>query len=426
MKKVNLLLAAVVAASVSAPALADYTPNAYFNGYMRAAAAFDKDGKFNSLQTNKLGRLGNESTLYGEIGIGADVAKVDDTVWTVNSMLAVSSSSPNSWVDGKDSLAFRQFNVEVKGLIDSDKDAKIWVGKKYVQREDIHITDDYYYDISGNGAGIENVSLGAGKFSTAYVQNANNMHNFDVRYSFPLWDGANFQIGNVFALEKKQTESDQVLNGNMLTLEFNQGFNGGWNKTVFQWKTGAMLGQGGTGWGQGDELDADRNALGYKRDGNGFKLYNFGETTIVGDLHMFHVFAYEYTKFDEPWHLQSAHKQDKKVEDLSIVIRPWYKLTKMTRVYAELGMWTKTTSTNDMATGKAKEDINERAQKITLAYAITPDAGNFWSRPEIRFFGTWLHGDTKNNGQKYHDAVVDSYRGGSVDMQVGVQAEAWW
>ena len=231
MKKVNLLLAAVVAASVSAPAVADYTPNAYFNGYMRAAAAFDKDGKFNSLQNNKLGRLGNESTTYGEIGIGADVAKVDDTVWTVNSMLAVSTQNINSWVglgdgsvetnnDGsykkakeKDGeIALEQFNVEVKGLIESDKDAKIWVGKRFVQREDIYITDEYYYNISGNGFGIENVSLGSGKFSTAYTQNANNMHNFDVRYAFPLWDGATFQVGNVYSQEKKQEASAQQLN----------------------------------------------------------------------------------------------------------------------------------------------------------------------------------------------------------------------
>ena len=338
-------------------------------------------------------------------------------------MLAVSSSSPNSWVglgdgdkDGKKDgeIALRQFNVEVKGLFESDKDAKIWVGKKYVQREDIHITDDYYYDISGNGAGIENVSLGAGKFSTAYVQNANNMHNFDVRYSFPLWDGANFQIGNVYSQEKKQNAADQQLNGNMLTLEFSQGFNGGWNKTVFQWKTGGQAGQGsGTAWGG--------------EDGNGYKLYNFGETTIVGDLHMFHVVSYEYTKYDKPWH-QDAELFDpnKKTKEWQVVIRPWYKLTKMTRIYAELGAWGKTTSQNCPLDGSGLEHQNEKAQKITLAYAITPDASSMWSRPELRFFGTWLHGDTRNNGQKYHNAVVNSYRGGSVDLQFGVQAEAWW
>src|SRR5574344_86523 len=171
MKKFNLLAAAVVAASMAAPAFADYTPNAYFNGYMRAGVGFDKNGHTNGNDevAHKVGRLGSETRLYGEIGIGADVAKVDDTVWTVNSMLAVSTDDEGTWASLDGSIGLRQFNVEVKGLFDADKDAKVWVGKKYVQRQDIVITDTYYYDISGNGAGIENVSLGAGKFSFTYV-----------------------------------------------------------------------------------------------------------------------------------------------------------------------------------------------------------------------------------------------------------------
>ena len=63
MKKVNLLLAAVVAASVSAPALAEYTPNAHFFGYMRAGVGFDKNGGYNTQGlggvANKVGRLGS-------------------------------------------------------------------------------------------------------------------------------------------------------------------------------------------------------------------------------------------------------------------------------------------------------------------------------------------------------------------------------
>src|SRR5574344_1531825 len=145
MKKVNLL---------AAPALADYTPNAYFNGYMRAGVGFDKNGHTNGNDevAHRVGRLGSESRLYGEIGIGADVAKVDDTVWTVNSMLAVSTDDEGTFAafneenKEKSSIGLRQFNVEVKGLFDADKDAKVWVGKKYVQRQDIYIIDTYYYD----------------------------------------------------------------------------------------------------------------------------------------------------------------------------------------------------------------------------------------------------------------------------------------
>ena len=99
MKKVNLLLAAVVAASVSAPALAEYTPNAHFFGYFRAGIGFDKNGSANSYEVGEVGRLGNENNMVAEIGIGTDIAKVDDTVWTINSMLK--SISTGTDVHGK-------------------------------------------------------------------------------------------------------------------------------------------------------------------------------------------------------------------------------------------------------------------------------------------------------------------------------------
>ena len=403
MKKVNLLAAAVLAASMSAPAFADYTPNAYFNGYMRAGVGFDKNGHTNGNDgvAWNVGRLGSESRLFGEIGIGADVAKVDDTVWTVNSMLSVSTDKEDSYValGGSDGdIALRQFNVEVKGLFDADKDAKVWVGKKYVQRQDIHIIDTYYYNISGNGAGIENVSLGAGKFSTAFVQNTKENNIFDVRYNFPLWDGASFQVGNAYVQQKKQAESDKQLNGNTVTLEFSQGFNGGWNKTVFQWFKGASAAAAQVaGWNHNAE-----------DDGNAYKLWNFGETTIVGDLKMFHVVDYAYQKLD------GENGNTKKVKTFQAVVRPWYKLTKMTRLYVELGAYGQYTKYDD---GDKEHD---RMQKATLAYAVTPDAGNFWSRPEIRVYTTWLHGTDK-------DAVFSAgYRKGSTDITVGVQAEAWW
>ena len=430
MKKVNLLLAAVDAASVSAPALAEYTPNAHFFGYMRAGVGFDKNGGYNSLGlggvANKVGRLGSESdNVFGELGLGTDVAKVGDTIWTVNMMLGMSAgdSDPGNW---SSSYGFRQFNVEVKGLFDWDKDALLWMGKRYVQREDIHITDTYYYDISGTGFGLENVSLGSGKWSAAYTKRAADYHVFDTRYNFPLWDGASLQIGNTYTLNKKPadkvstdnykldlesgtfkpltddekvTKAPDVVNGNTFSLEFTQGFNGGWNKTVYMWMEGAS--------GASVEVGASRAA----GDATAHKIYNFGETSLGGDFHLFHQVDYTYQKFDDD--------KNTKVQEYRIVLRPWVKLTQMTRAYVELGHYAKSTSEDGAA-----EHNNERLQKATVAYAITPDAGNFWSRPEMRFFVTWLHADGNNKGG---DATFTSGRkDGSTDITVGAQVEAWW
>ena len=61
MKKVNLLLAAVVAASVSAPALAEYTPNAHFYGFARAGVS-SQHYNVDDPEKARLGRLGYEKS----------------------------------------------------------------------------------------------------------------------------------------------------------------------------------------------------------------------------------------------------------------------------------------------------------------------------------------------------------------------------
>ena len=49
--------------------------------------------------------------------------------------------------------------------------ADIWAGKRYYKRHDVHINDYYYWDVSGPGAGIEDIDLGFGKASIAWMRN---------------------------------------------------------------------------------------------------------------------------------------------------------------------------------------------------------------------------------------------------------------
>ena len=48
-------------------------------------------------------------------------------------------------------------------------EAKIWAGNRFYRRHDIHINDFYFWDMSGGGAGIEDVPLGQGKFALAWI-----------------------------------------------------------------------------------------------------------------------------------------------------------------------------------------------------------------------------------------------------------------
>ena len=55
----------------------------------------------------------------------------------------------------------------VKNLIEWLPGSTIWAGKRFYQRHDVHMIDFYYWDISGPGAGLENIDVGFGKLSLA-------------------------------------------------------------------------------------------------------------------------------------------------------------------------------------------------------------------------------------------------------------------
>ncbi|MDY5995304.1 MAG: carbohydrate porin [Succinivibrio sp.] len=473
MKKVNLLAAAVLAAAFAMPAQADYTPNANFNGYLRSGVMHGNSAFGSKTEVGKLGRLGNENDTFMEFGLGADVAKVDDTVWSVNTMLAVSHDGyQGDWVSLGDCGALRQFYASVKGIMDWDKDASVWIGKRFYRREDIHITDKYYHDVSGNGAGIENVALGSGKLSVAWLRNDDGLdyhedfdknvykvtgkpskvalHFFDVEYDFPVWDGANMEIRNTYMLPRKDSDNSwytaETKGTNNLMIELNQGYSLGWNKTVLQYQYGPQAGMNVFGfqrWGAGD------GQSGLADSAWGINLMNFGETHFTENFGMFHVIGAHFAGGRDGLatyengaltNVKESSFKDKKA--FQLVVRPYYKLTKMTRLLLEAGFYTESTthwakaSVNDI-NYVTENTSNVQAKKVTLAYALTPDAGNFWSRPELRFYVSYLKGgnDQGTLGQYGNsDYTVSSatderfgYSHKKANQFIfGAQAEAWW
>ena len=422
---------------------------AEFNGYMRSGVMQGTSPFGHKAYVQQLGRLGNENDTFGEMQITGDIAKVDDTVWSVSTMFALGGDGKeNNW---DSNISNRQFYAQVKGLL--DKDAILWVGKKYVQREDSHIGDFYFYDVSGHGVGFEQLNVGTGKLSAAWTRKDNGnatyktfedkyvikqkadqkddkgnalsgsagdvvsgkfateenvkvrLNVFDTRYSLPVWDGATLQVGATYlrALRDKNgeaghmswTDTNEVRDAFNFTLELGQGFSAGWNKTVVQSFSGSSA---DCAW------STTADVKGKAFTGQGYRLLNFGETHFTDNLGMFHQFTAAYS---------SSNKYDNK-RTLGLVVRPYYKLTKMTKVLAELGAYVERTKAEDGS------HVTEGGQKATLAYAISPDASNFWSRPEIRFYVSYINVTDKNKefdnlGKKTgHDTVF------------GAQVEAWW
>ncbi len=431
MKKVNLLAAAVLAAAFAMPAQADFTPNANFNGYMRSGVMHGNSAFGSKTDTVKLGRLGNENDTFMEFGLGADVAKVDDVTYSVYGMIAHGGDGNEK--DWNTNLSCRQAWAGAKNLLGQGDDF-LWAGKRYYKREDIHILDEYYYNVSGTGVGLENVILGPGKISLAWTRNDKDfdkysqksgyndpdskhkpskvkVNTYDVRYEFPVWDGASLQLGATYLEAEKDKngyyrtytieKENSIGDGLNLSAELNIGLLGGFNKTVVQSFSGSSAADVHYGTG----------AAVFNDEGQGWRFINWGDVHFTKEFGMFHVAQYAHS---------SGFKSYDSERSVNLVVRPYYQLTKMTKLLAEVGWFADKMTANTDDNG-VQSYVSKHGSKYTLAYAISPDASNFWSRPEFRFYVSHVSVSDNMNIGPTHEWVRQTS-----DNMFGAQVEAWW
>ena len=427
MKKVNLLLAAVVAASVAAPSFA---ANVETHGYFRMTANQGKGGQMTKWQENNVGRLGNEADDYGEFIARAEIAKVNDTTWTFQGQWQLFGDSDQN-VNDK-SFQNNEAFLSVTGLFDWDKDAELWAGRRYL-RQYVGIVDWYYGNYSGHGAGINNLQVGPGKASLfwsrvdrdnfTYVYNDgekkadpkwNGKAYYDylnAEYTFGLWDGAELLVKETYGVASRQSgavhSEKEIGNNNRLNIELHVGGADYWNSTGVEWFHGAIsrVQSGGGAW-----VDVDEKGVNAK-SAHGFRLMNQGYYKFNSSFGLEHVVSYGYA---------GGFKDDHHENLAKAVVRPTLKLTKMTKLVAEVGAFrfaSKDSNGDQSATN---------GQKYTLAYCITPDTNNLLWGPSIKFFVSYIHGDS--DGEQVWDITKfnDVYKDVNHNTMFGVQAEGFW
>jgi maltoporin len=73
---------------------------------------------------------------------------------------------------GNDQFRFREAFVQAGNLFRSQPNAKFWAGERYYRRQHIDINDFYPLDMSGYGAGVEDLDLHVGKLAVAFLSGA--------------------------------------------------------------------------------------------------------------------------------------------------------------------------------------------------------------------------------------------------------------
>ena len=320
--------------------------------------------------------------------------------------------------------------------------------------------DFYYLNNSGTGFGVENIAAGnLGSLSFAVIKgqtiateketgaslaNADrdiNTWHLDARWNgIPLWADGSLDVALIYAwanLSQAQKDNENRMNNGFLAhLEWTQSnFFGGFNKLVFQYGHDGFNGVGTLNGG--NHAGATVTPYGWKEDlfgpvykgdkGNGYRLINWGVIEQPSWNLGYAFLAAHKNSFDEAYHGErcvdnacGANWSHPTGNDYAVVIRPAYKWSDFTSTVLEFG-YTNQTNTgwngwaNKYRDGTLKSRV--KATKLTLAQQWTPGS-QFWARPSIRVFASWLSGDLVKNDYTH---LEDNHQ-----ITVGAQVEAWW
>ncbi|SFT92212.1 maltoporin [Kosakonia arachidis] len=433
-----------LALAITAGILSAHAGAVDFKGYARSGIGWTGSGGeqkcFQATGAGAKYRLGNECETYAELKLGQEVWKEGDKSFYFDTNVAYSVSQQNDWE--ATSPAFREANVQGKNLIDSLPGANIWAGKRFYQRHDVHMIDFYYWDISGPGAGLENVDLGFGKLSLAATRSSEA--GGSVTFSSPgVYDVVKDTANDVFdvRLAGLQTNPDGMLelgfdygrsnktdnyryvnsndskDGWMFTAEHVQSMLKGYNKFVLQYATDAMTTQG-KGIPQGTYQSGSFNDfVGGNNNGKLWRVLDHGAITLSDKWDLMYVGMYQKQDLDS----------NLGADWWTVGVRPMYKWTPIMSTLLEVGY--------DNVKSQQTGDRNNQ-YKITLAQQW--QAGDsIWSRPAIRIFATYAKWNEKWGYIKNGDSVTrfaaandsgftTTSRGDSDEWSFGAQMEIWW
>lgn len=425
------LAVAVAVSTLSAPTMA-----VDFTGYARSGIGWTGSGGeqqcFQATGAQSKYRLGNECETYAELKLGQEVWKEGDKSFYFDTNVAYSVAQQNDWE--ATSPAFREANVKGKNLIDSLPGSTLWAGKRFYQRHDVHMIDFYYWDISGPGAGLEDVDLGFGKLSFAatrsseaggsYTFSSDRIRDFATSTANDVFDvrlagletnpdgvlELGVDYGRANARDDYRLEDGASKDGWMFTAEHTQSMLKGYNKFVLQYATDAMTSQG-KGVPQGTSLN---------NNGDMYRILDHGAISLAERWDLMYVAMYQNIDLDN----------DRGTEWYTVGVRPMYKWTPIMSTLLELGY-------DNVKSQQASERNGQ--YKVTLAQQW--QAGDsIWSRPALRLFATYAKWDEKwgynkdsagdlttfASADSTGNGILTNSRGNNDEFTFGAQMEIWW
>ncbi|MFP1915122.1 carbohydrate porin [Lonsdalea quercina] len=405
-----------------------------YSGYFRSGWATSSRGVPKSYAIGSLGRFGNEHSGWFDLILNQRVYDQDGktahaVVWLDGN---VGQSYSNGVFDSSSDnlLQFSDMYVTTTGFIPFLPEATFWVGKHYLKNYEIQMLDWKAHKADSAGAvGLENIDVGVGKLDMALLRQDLDLYDksytsttqvntnaIDIRYrEIPLWNKATLEIDGKY---NTANESDSQHSSNYFELKdawlatglFRQNFdNGGFNEFALQYASNSIA----SGFMRISDANPDygdgKYYYGEHTGGTAFRLISQGETYLHPDVIMAN--ALVYGRGNDLYSYETGAHTD--FETFRAVVRPAYIWDQYNQTGVELAYFNQTNKAGGV-------NYRESGYKTTLFHTLKVSTSMLTSRPEIRFYASYLKSLENGISQfSFEDDKDDQF-------SLGVQAEVWW
>jgi len=374
-----------------------------FNGYLRSGVGSNDSGGdqvcFKLPAAPAKYRLGNECETYGELSLSHKlVQNSDGSYFKLTTTLAFAVAADQDWETYTPS--WRQVYIESGSLFSSQswKTARFWAGKKFYRRHDAHINDFFFWDNSGPGAGVEDISLKHSRLAYAWRRNTSSDDRAITQHDL-RWYQLNSNPNGQLTLGLNLIQPDQSQPG-LITHQ-------GQQLHILHQQT---------------QLFGATNTLALQYGiGAGASLDNTVDDTIDDSQQTVRLVEQLLFNSDQHWRtmLVYIHEHKQHIQRWqSVGIRPIYYFSEHFSLALELGH-------DNIRPDNGPE---QQLSKITIAPQLSATRG-FWARPVLRAFISYA--DWNNAAQQSAvagDTISSTgvFGSSTQGMTIGFQAEAWW
>ncbi len=411
-----------------------------YEGYFRSGWGTSNHGSTQTYAAGSLGRFGNEMSGWFDLTLNQRVYNQDGK--TANAIVTydgnVGEQYNDAWFGDSDNENIMQFSdifLTTKGFLPFAREADFWVGKHKLPEYEIQMLDwkSLTTDVAA-AVGIQNWNLGVGQLDASLSRNdvdvysrdfnnttQMNTNSVDLRYrNIPLWQDGSLSLMGKYAFANKTDDQKRNESNNsyfemkdtwMATAIVRQELDRkGFNEFTLQVANNSYASSFSNFSGASNSMAQGRYYYGDHTNGVAWRLISQGEMYLAERIIMANALVWSHG--EDVYSYESGARSD--FNSFRAVIRPAWIWDTWNQTGVELGWFAQKNTTQQ------GQDLKESAYKTTLYHALKVGESLLGSRPEIRFYGTYINIiDNELSQFRFNDNSKNEF-------MAGVQAEVWW